>query len=177
MTLTLSKSRSTQNHHLNKLCRPHIPDATYQVPRSLTFWFWRRRFLKGFYHIWAWRPSWSCDQDHLNKLSFPHPKESPYEISVQLAQLFQRRRYLKMLTDDGRTDAGVIGILIAHLGAFGSGELKNHANFNSMQRVTSQCLIFMSLHTILAIQFKTFFIPRINLIFFTKSLMCHKILF
>ena len=35
-----------------------------------------------------------------------------------------------MLTDgrttDGRTpDAGVTGILIAHLGAFGSGELKN----------------------------------------------------
>ena len=28
-------------------------------------------------------------------------------------------------TDDGRTtDAGVTGILIAHLGAFGSGELK-----------------------------------------------------
>ena len=31
---------------------------------------------------------------------------------------------------DGRTDAGVIGILIAHLGAFGSGELimENGAN-------------------------------------------------
>ena len=29
--------------------------------------------------------------------------------------------------DDGRTmDAGVTGILIAHLGAFGSGELKRH---------------------------------------------------
>ena len=28
-----------------------------------------------------------------------------------------------MLTDDGRTDDGVTGILIAHLGAFGSGEL------------------------------------------------------
>ena len=26
---------------------------------------------------------------------------------------------------DGRTDDGVTGILIAHLGAFGSGELKN----------------------------------------------------
>ena len=25
-------------------------------------------FFKGFYHIWAWWPSWSCDQDHLNKL-------------------------------------------------------------------------------------------------------------
>ena len=41
---------------------------TYQVPRSSALWFWRRRFFKGFYHIWAWRPSWSCDQDHLNKL-------------------------------------------------------------------------------------------------------------
>ena len=28
---------------------------------------------------------------------------------------------------DGRTDDGVIGILIAHLGAFGSGELKIQA--------------------------------------------------
>ena len=28
-----------------------------------------------------------------------------------------------MLTDGRRTDAGVTGILIAHLGAFGSGEL------------------------------------------------------
>ena len=27
---------------------------------------------------------------------------------------------------DGRTDARVTGILIAHLGAFGSGELINH---------------------------------------------------
>ena len=36
-------------------------------------------------------------------------------------------------TDDGRTDDGVTGILIAHLGAFGSGELKIYLhlhNFN-----------------------------------------------
>ena len=34
-----------------------------------------------------------------------------------------------MLTDDGRrtTDAGVTGILLAHLGAFGSGELIKEA--------------------------------------------------
>ena len=104
MTLTLSRSRSTQDHHLIKLCRPHIQNATYQIPRSSAFWFWRRRFLKGFYHIWAWRPYWSCDQDHLNKLSFPNPKESPYEIRVQLAQWFRRRRCLKMLTEGRRTD-------------------------------------------------------------------------
>ena len=35
--------------------------------------------FKGFYHIWAWRPSWSCDLDHLYKLSFPLPKEAPHE--------------------------------------------------------------------------------------------------
>ena len=26
----------------------------------------RRRFLKGFYHIWAWPPSWSCDKHHIS---------------------------------------------------------------------------------------------------------------
>ena len=31
-------------------------------------------------------------------------------------------------TDGQRTDAGVTGILIAHLGAFGSGELKIRLN-------------------------------------------------
>ena len=30
-----------------------------------------------------------------------------------------------MLTDDGRTDDGVIGILLAHQRAFGSGELES----------------------------------------------------
>ena len=104
LTLTLSRSRSTFEHHLNKLGRPYIPNDTYQVQRSSAFWFLRRRFLNGFYHIWARRPSWSCDQDHLNKLSFPHPKESQYEICVRLAQWFQRRRCLKMLTDGRRTD-------------------------------------------------------------------------
>ena len=32
------------------------------------------------YHIWTWRPSWSCDQDAVNKLSFPLPKEAPHKI-------------------------------------------------------------------------------------------------
>ena len=26
-----------------------------------------KMILKGFYHIWAWRPSWSCDQHHVKK--------------------------------------------------------------------------------------------------------------
>ena len=105
LTLMLSRSRSTYDHCLNKLGGPHIPNATYQVPRLLAFLFWGR-FLKGFYHIWAWPPSWSCVQDHLNKLLFPNPKVSPYEIWVQLAQWCQRRKCLKMLTEGRQTDDG-----------------------------------------------------------------------
>ena len=37
-------------------------------------------FLKGFYHIRAWWPCWSCDPDTANKLSFPLPKEAPHKI-------------------------------------------------------------------------------------------------
>ena len=37
-------------------------------------------FLRVFYHIWAWRPSWSCDPDAANKISFPLPKEAPHKI-------------------------------------------------------------------------------------------------
>ena len=29
--------------------------------------FQRRRFLKDFFNIWAWPPSWLYDQDHLYK--------------------------------------------------------------------------------------------------------------
>ena len=73
---------------LNKLDRPYIPNATYQVPRSLAFRFWRI-FLKGFYHIWAWWPSCSCDEDHLNKLSFPHPRESHMKFKFNWPTCFR----------------------------------------------------------------------------------------
>ena len=36
--------------------------------------------FKGFYHIRAWRPSWSCDLYQLYKLSFPLPKKGQHEI-------------------------------------------------------------------------------------------------
>ena len=35
--------------------------------------------MKGFYRIWAWRPSWSCDTDVANKLSFSLPGEAPHK--------------------------------------------------------------------------------------------------
>ena len=36
--------------------------------------------LKGFYYIWAWWPSWSCDPHATNKLTFHLPKEAPDKI-------------------------------------------------------------------------------------------------
>ena len=38
--------------------------------------------------------------------------------------------------NDGRTDNGVTGILIAHLGAFGLGELKSMPNFPGGKELT-----------------------------------------
>ena len=51
-----------------------VSNATYQVLWKLVHRFHRRRFSKGFYHIWAWRPSWSCGQHHVIKFSFLVPE-------------------------------------------------------------------------------------------------------
>ena len=53
--------------------------------------------MKGFYHIWALRPSWSCDPDAANKLSFPPPKEAPHKIWIRSAKRFLRRRCLSIV--------------------------------------------------------------------------------
>ena len=50
----------------------------------------RRRFLKGFYNIWAWQPSWSCDLDSMNKFSFPDPIETPKVIWSLSAVLVEK---------------------------------------------------------------------------------------
>ena len=66
-----------------------------------------KKIYLGFYHIWAWWPSWSCDQDHLSKHLFPHPIEAPYEIWIWLALWFLRRRCLKSVDDyDDNDDDG-----------------------------------------------------------------------
>ena len=38
-----------------------------------------KKIFKGFYHIWAWWPSWSTDRGHFSNLSFRQPKEVPYD--------------------------------------------------------------------------------------------------
>ena len=65
-------------------------------------------------------------------------------------------------TDDGRTDAGVTGILIAHLGAFGSGELKKETQFVKMLRL----LHLMTFDPILNSKYDLLVIKNIFSIFF-----------
>ena len=48
----------------------------------------RRRFLKGFYHIWAWS-SLSCDPDAANKLSFLVPMEALHKIGFDWPRGFE----------------------------------------------------------------------------------------
>ena len=58
------------------------------------------KIFKGFYHIWAWWTSWSCDPNNLNKLSLPHPKETPHKIWLQSTKWLLRNRSLKILNLD-----------------------------------------------------------------------------
>ena len=59
-------------------------------------------FFLGFYHIWAWRPTWTCDIDHLIKLPFPHPMEAPHKIWLQSVKQFLRKnKKMEMLNLSG----------------------------------------------------------------------------
>ena len=56
-------------------------------------------FLKGFYHIWAWRPSWSCDPDAANKIfRSPYPRR----LHIKLASISQAVSEKKMFEHCGR---------------------------------------------------------------------------
>ena len=70
-----------------------------------------KKIFKGFYHIWAWWPSWSMDHDHFSNFLFLQPKEAPYEIWTKLAQGLQRRSFENV---NGRTDDGRKWVTIAH---------------------------------------------------------------
>ena len=47
--------------------------------------------LKGFYHIWALLPSWSCDLDHLYKLLLPFSKEAPHDLALICHAVSEKR--------------------------------------------------------------------------------------
>ena len=81
---------------LHMLCRDALPDASCQVSKSYTFWFWRRRFL--FFSTYSHDGHLGqCDLDHLYKLLFPLPMDAPHEVWLGLVKQFQRRRSLNIM--------------------------------------------------------------------------------
>ena len=55
----------------------HVDVFIFHIDINLTD---LKHHFKGFYYIWAWRPSWSCDPNATNELLFPVPKEAPHKI-------------------------------------------------------------------------------------------------
>ena len=43
-----------------------------------------KNIFECFYHIWAWRPSWSCDLGLAIKLSLPLPMDAAHKINFTL---------------------------------------------------------------------------------------------
>ena len=62
LTLPQSRSRPTQDHDLNKLGRAEVRLMLYTKFEGYQSAGFEENF-KGFYHIWAWLPPWSHDQD------------------------------------------------------------------------------------------------------------------
>ena len=89
---------------------------------------WQRRFLKGFYHIWAWQPSWSHDQDHLNKLSFCILQRLNMKFGVDWPSVFLIRCLMSgwQKTDGWRMDNGDCPWCKLTHEPKGSGELKSN---------------------------------------------------
>ena len=120
--------------------------------------------MKGFYHIWAWRPSWSCDLDFLYTHWFPLPIDASYKIWLWLAKRFQRRRSLKLWTDDGRTpDHG--HPISSPCEPNGSGELKKIAENFQFLRLKKSLFIAWDLE-IISTQY------QVHIQQFTTVLLC-----
>ena len=48
-----------------------------------------KKICKGFYHIWTWRLSWSCDINHLYSFSLPHSTEASIGLAVAKEKKFE----------------------------------------------------------------------------------------
>ena len=52
--------------------------------KVISFWVKINKFVKVFYHIWVWWPSWSCDPDIKSKLKFPLQSMSHIQFGFDL---------------------------------------------------------------------------------------------
>ena len=73
-------------------------DKIWCQQKGLVTWF-----FNVFYHIWTWRPSWSCDPDPANKLSFPIPLRLHMKFSFDRASNFGEDFWKWWMREDGWT--------------------------------------------------------------------------
>ena len=66
-------------------------------PKAIGLLVLEEKMLMGFYHIWMWQPSWTCDQNSMKIVLLTYHKESSYEIRVQLAEWFLRKQCFNIL--------------------------------------------------------------------------------
>ena len=55
------------------------------------------KIFEGFYHIWAWRPSWSCDEDHVNKLFISLYMKAFIQNLVQNGKVVSKKIWFEFL--------------------------------------------------------------------------------
>ena len=53
--------------------------------------------MKGFYHIWAWWPSWSCDQHHVIRFSYPCTCKLSLNNLVQIGTVVSEKIWFEFL--------------------------------------------------------------------------------
>ena len=67
--------------------------------------------MKSFYHIWAWRPSWSCDLNYLYKQWSPLPIDASYKIQgVSEKQMFEYYGYIHVFCSGVGADGPLVSI-------------------------------------------------------------------
>ena len=89
----MHREANLYDHYFSNFGRPPCPRWFKQRFSPKASSVLEEKIFEGFYHIWAWRPSWSINCDHFSNLSFPQPKEAPYEICARLAQRRSRLKF------------------------------------------------------------------------------------
>ena len=56
-----------------------------------------REDFKGFYHIWAWRPSWSCDQHHFHQFFITLYLKAFIQNLVQIGTIVSAKIWFEFL--------------------------------------------------------------------------------
>ena len=104
------------------------------------------KIFKGFYHIWAWRPSRSCDLDYLYTHWFPLPIDASYrkliginDFSFQFRKIITRYRRIGYNLNVMRQSACLVfnPIMVDNYAAFFNCTPVGRASDSMMARTSS----------------------------------------